>query len=156
METAGLILLTLGIVLMVADAFLGLGFIADLAAPILVGVGAILVVHEHNYDPPGWLILLIVQAAILFVVTSALAFYRARRAVFGGDGDLIIGRIGVARTDLTPDGLVVIKGEQWAARSTRGIVRAGERVTVTGRDGTRLLVDDGDAAKPGASLPRQL
>lgn len=47
---------------------------------------------------------------------------------------------GLAVGDLTPDGLVRVRGEQWHATSVNGIARAGTRVQVLRRSGVRLEV----------------
>ena len=141
LETAGFILLGLGVALLVADAFLGLGFVTDFAAPLLAGAGAVLLVHEHDYDPPAWLTTTLTATVALFILTTIVALLRTRQFVFKGDAAKMTGRVGLARTALAPDGLVVIKGEQWPAGAARGIIREGEPVKVTGSDDGRLLVD---------------
>jgi membrane-bound ClpP family serine protease len=47
---------------------------------------------------------------------------------------------GVAMSDLDPDGIVRVRGEQWSARSVNGRVRAGGRVQVIGVSGVHLEV----------------
>jgi len=63
---------------------------------------------------------------------------QARRVAFGIEG--IVGTDGVAVTDIAPEGLVRMAGEQWSARSEEGGIRSGDRVEVVGRDGLQLLV----------------
>jgi membrane-bound serine protease (ClpP class) len=158
LETAGFVLLGLGLAILIADAFVGFGIVTDVAGPIVLGAGAILLVHEHGYDPPGWLTALLVASVAVFIVSTGIAFRRARRAVFSGDAITMVGRSGIARTDLSPEGLVAIKGEQWPAQAARGLIPKGERVLVTGYDGSRLLVDVDGAGRStrAAGLPRRL
>ena len=47
---------------------------------------------------------------------------------------------GVALSDLGPQGIVSVRGEQWSARSLNGTVRAGGRVQVIGVSGVHLDV----------------
>jgi membrane-bound ClpP family serine protease len=47
---------------------------------------------------------------------------------------------GIALSDLTPEGIVSVRGEQWSARSVNGRVRAGGRVQVIGVSGVHLEV----------------
>jgi len=53
----------------------------------------------------------------------------------------LLGRVGVATTDLDPEGVVEVDGARWRARSHRaaGIV-AGDAIEVLGVDGVTLEV----------------
>ena len=57
---------------------------------------------------------------------------------------------GVAVSDLTPEGIVRVRGEQWTASSVNGTVRSGARVQVLRADGVRLEVwgEEADAPPP--------
>lgn len=50
------------------------------------------------------------------------------------------GSEGVAVSDLAPEGIVTVRGEQWSAVSVNGTVRAGTRVHVVRTAGLRLEV----------------
>ncbi len=63
---------------------------------------------------------------------------QARRITFGVEA--LPGGVARVVTDLEPDGLVQMGGEQWSAHSVEGSIRTGESVEVTGREGLRLLV----------------
>jgi membrane-bound serine protease (ClpP class) len=52
----------------------------------------------------------------------------------------MVGMDGKAHGELAPDGMVKIKGELWSARSEEGNIRHGEKITVTGEDGLKLIV----------------
>jgi membrane-bound serine protease (ClpP class) len=52
----------------------------------------------------------------------------------------MVGRLGVARTGLAPEGQVMIDGELWRAVSQDGAVAAGEAVRVAAIDGLTLKV----------------
>jgi membrane-bound ClpP family serine protease len=54
-----------------------------------------------------------------------------------------VGGAGTAVTALSPEGLILLGGEQWSARAVEGGIGSGERVEVVGRDGLRLLVRHG-------------
>ncbi len=72
-----------------------------------------------------------------FVVAKGLRAQRAR-PVTGAEG--LIGSIGVARGDLTPEGFVFVQGERWKAIVEDGEVKEGTPVQVVGIDGFRLKV----------------
>jgi membrane-bound serine protease (ClpP class) len=76
-------------------------------------------------------------AIIIILMRFALAAQR-RKAVTGEAG--MIDAVGVAQTDLDPEGKVMIRGEIWDARAS-GKVLKGTRVRVRGLDGLILLVE---------------
>src|SRR5579863_567543 len=77
--------------------------------------------------------------AIISVVLLRVAVIASRnKAVTGEQG--MIGQAGVARTDLTPEGKVFVRGELWEARSAQPIT-LGSRVRVRQIEGLRLLVE---------------
>jgi membrane-bound ClpP family serine protease len=57
---------------------------------------------------------------------------------------------GVAVSDLTPEGIVRVRGEQWTAESVNGTVKSGARIQVLRADGVRLEVwgEEADAPPP--------
>ncbi|MGO9307657.1 MAG: NfeD family protein [Spirochaetia bacterium] len=79
----------------------------------------------------------LVVAFFVFVLGKGIRA-QARKITFGAEA--LVGGRGAAATDLSPEGLVQLSGEQWSARSVEGSVASGERVEVVGRDGVRLLV----------------
>jgi membrane-bound ClpP family serine protease len=56
----------------------------------------------------------------------------------------LVGAEGVAVTDLVPEGVVRVRGENWSATSANGTVAAGNRVQVI-EAGVRLTVWSEDA-----------
>ena len=56
------------------------------------------------------------------------------------------GAVGVARSELTPEGTVFVQGEIWTAESVDGPIPAGGRVRVTRVDGLRLRVKKEEAS----------
>jgi membrane-bound serine protease (ClpP class) len=80
---------------------------------------------------------ILVVAFFTFVLGKGIRA-QARKISFGAES--LVGGTGAAVTDLAPEGLVRLAGEQWSARSVEGGVASGERVEVVGRDGLRLLV----------------
>ncbi len=76
-------------------------------------------------------------AIIIILMRFALAAQR-RKAVTGEAG--MIGAVGVAQTDLDPEGKVMVRGEIWDA-CAQGKILKGTRVRVRGLDGLTLLVE---------------
>lgn len=52
----------------------------------------------------------------------------------------MVGTQGEAVNVLTPDGLVKIRGELWAATAVDGKILTGQNVTVVGQNGLKLIV----------------
>jgi membrane-bound serine protease (ClpP class) len=51
-----------------------------------------------------------------------------------------VSAVGEAREDLSPEGLVFVRGALWKAKAERGPIPAGTPVQVVGRNGLRLDV----------------
>lgn len=77
-------------------------------------------------------------AAITVFLLSLVMRARAGKVVTGVEG--MIGEIGVALGDLTPEGRVFVRGEYWNAVAS-GPVKTGEKVRVTAVDHLSLRVD---------------
>lgn len=73
----------------------------------------------------------------VFLMTLVL---RARKEPVQTGFEGMIGEIGIARTDLSPDGKVFVHGEIWNARSPDPVT-AGSRVRVRSLDGLRVIVE---------------
>jgi membrane-bound serine protease (ClpP class) len=80
-------------------------------------------------------------SAVLFTVVVTFAIRAQRRPISVGR-EALIGRIGQARTDLAPDGMVQVAGELWSAglEGDDASLPSGTRVEVVAVDGIRLLV----------------
>ena len=58
--------------------------------------------------------------------------------------EAMIGKKGVAITDIKPKGDVRVEGEIWRAESTSGNIEKGERITVKALNGLVLTVEKTD------------
>jgi len=77
-------------------------------------------------------------AAITVFLLSLVVRARAGKVVTGSEG--MIGQLGVAIGDLTPQGRIFVRGEYWNATATAPL-KAGERVRVTAIDHLNLTVE---------------
>lgn len=70
-----------------------------------------------------------------------------------GQHTRIVGKQGVAKSALKPDGTVNLMGEEWSATSLNGDIDPGAVVQVIGLNGLRLEVwgEDNEALNKGAS-----
>jgi membrane-bound serine protease (ClpP class) len=79
----------------------------------------------------------LIAAFFTFVLAKGIGA-QARKVSFGAE--MLPGSAAMALTDLGPEGLVRLGGEQWSAVAEGGMIRAGDRVEVVSRDGLRLVV----------------
>lgn len=82
---------------------------------------------------------------ILFVVQRALSI-QTQRVVTGPQA--LIGEIGVATNDFSPEGTVFVHGESWTATSAQPI-RKGEKVRIVRVHGMQLRVERASSHKEG-------
>jgi len=140
---AGLLLLLFGVVLLIAEVkVVSHGVLA------VGGVVAMLIGSLMLYDSPettgvrlSWYVVVptvgTTAALVFFAVSMGIrALYRP--SVTGEAA--MVGRLGVTRSALAPEGQVMIDGELWRAVSQDGTVAAGEPVQVAAIDGLTLKV----------------
>ncbi|MBI3331101.1 MAG: nodulation protein NfeD [Candidatus Omnitrophica bacterium] len=138
---AAVALLVLGIGLLIAEVkILSHGLLA-VGGVIALTLGSLMLFEspDPNLQVSLHVILPAVvslAAIILFVLQRALRA-QARPVATGAQG--LVGEIGVASSDLAPDGKVFVHGELWNASSPQPI-RSGERVRVVRVDGLHLHV----------------
>jgi membrane-bound serine protease (ClpP class) len=141
---AGLALVVLGLMLMVAEAFLpsfgvvGLGGIAAFVA------GALMLIDTDLPDygiPPALIVTLGVASALLLAATARLALVTRRRPVTSGAAALIGSTARVERVAQAGgcEGWIRIEGELWQAAS-RLPLSPSQTVRVVGRRGLTLDV----------------
>ena len=135
-------LLLLGVVLFLLSlrklrnlVYLGLSIAAVIAGSIFL------------FDQPGWqpavnpflaVIVSIFVAGFVWVVAQRAL--EAERMIPAHDLQVLIGRVGEARTSINDEGSVQVAGELWSARSDQEIPE-GAHVRVVGRDGFSLVVE---------------
>jgi len=82
----------------------------------------------------------VVLSAVAIVGLASFLVLRSRRRQIATGLEGIVSKIGVARTDLDPNGKVFVHGELWNARSA-GAVETGDRVRILSVDGMTLEVE---------------
>jgi membrane-bound serine protease (ClpP class) len=139
---AGLLLLLFGVVLLIVEIKVVSHGILTIGGVVAMLLGSLML-----YDTPettgirlSWFVIIptvgTTAALVFFAVSMGIrALYRP--SVTGSSA--MVGRLGVARTALQPEGQVLIDGELWRAVSPDA-VGAGEPVQVTAIDGLTLKV----------------
>ena len=137
-----------GVALVALSAF---GFAVDVQAGTLgfwtgVGVAGLVAGSLALYggspllDVPLWLVALLVVGQTVFMLSGMTVAVRNRFAVPTVGRDSMVGEVGEARTDLDPDGVVLVRGAPWRARTNRATpVTAGGSVRVVAVD--RLVLE---------------
>jgi membrane-bound serine protease (ClpP class) len=140
---AGLLLILFGLVLLIAEIKVVSHGVLAIGGVVAMVLGSLML-----YDVPeargirlSWLVIIptvgTTAGLVFFAVTMGVrALYRP--SVTGSSA--MVGRIGVTRTALGPEGHVLIDGELWRAVSPDGRIEAGETVQVTAIDGLTVKV----------------
>ncbi len=136
-------LLVVGLLLYAVDvAIAGFGPVT-LAATAAFVTGSLWLYDAPSLGVAGWLVAAMTLAALVFFVGVMTAVLRAQ----AGPGDVavadLVGRVGMVRSVLNPQGHVYIDGALWRARWIGEEKRAkvGTPVVVTGVEGPLVLVE---------------
>jgi len=146
-NAAGIALMIFALVLFIAEVKVvshGLLLAGGIASLI---IGAIIVFPPWRPTFPGLrysadpvtILLVVGTAALFFAIVVRLAVGFQRLPVASGPA-LLVGALGVARTDLAPAGIVRAGGDEWTAVSESGPIPQGAAVRVRRVDGVRLIV----------------
>jgi membrane-bound serine protease (ClpP class) len=84
----------------------------------------------------------VLVTVLFFVFAVGMGIKAQRRKPISGR-EATIGGIGVARTDIDPEGKVFLDGELWTARS-RYPIRKGEKVRVLELEHMQLVVESAE------------
>ncbi|MCG5535453.1 NfeD family protein [Ectothiorhodospira mobilis] len=138
---AGLALILVGVVLMIAEAFvpsLGILGFGGVAAFVF---GSIILVDEGNLGISIPLIGGTALVSALFFVWVLGRFFQMRRRHVTTGREEMIGAVGTALKDFSGgSGRIRVHGESWLARSDAPVAR-GDSVRVTAMDGLTLTVE---------------
>ena len=140
-------LVVLGLLLYAIDtAIAGFGWVT-LAATVAFVVGSINLYAADALALPWWLVAGTTVTALAFFVFVMTSVLRAQAGPEGVTVDDLVGRPGIVRSVLNPEGHVYIDGALWRARWTGDTKRAkvGTPVRVHGVEGAVVLVEPFDA-----------
>ena len=145
---AGIALILLGIVLFIAEIkVVSYGMLAVGGVVSMVLGSLILFPSPEPYLRLSWEVIAatVGVTAVFFavVITKVIQAHR-ESPITGVEG--MIGELGVADTDLAPEGKVMLRGEYWNASSAQP-VQKGEKVRVVGVTGLRLTVQKEEEEK---------
>ncbi len=146
-NTAGIVLIVLGIALLAAEV-LTTGFgILGVGGGISLLIGAVLLPSEPLMAPdwyPSFLSVAIVVAVSITLLSFLIiyVFFRSRRQWKDRGGSFFKpAQLAVVQEPLSPAGTVKMRGENWKAVSEDGsTIETGTTVEVTGQNGLTLVV----------------
>jgi membrane-bound serine protease (ClpP class) len=120
----------------------GLG-VWTVIATVALAVGSLFLYGGSSQLRPAWWVLLIVAGGmVLFMLGAMTAMVRARFSTPTVGREGMIGETGVAEVAVDPDGVVVIRGARWRARTNRATpIAAGHEAKVVAVEGLVLEVE---------------
>jgi membrane-bound serine protease (ClpP class) len=145
---AGMGLILLGVLLMVAEAFEPSFGVLGIGGVIAFVIGSIILIDT---EAPGFgidisvIITFAVTSVLMFVFVIGMAFKARRRPVVSGLEEMV-GGTAVVVDDFEGRGTVTIHSEKWRA-SSHVPLHKDQRVKVTDIDGLTLTVEPIDASK---------
>jgi membrane-bound serine protease (ClpP class) len=140
---AGVVLIVLAMALLALEVKLGSHGVLAAGGLVALVIGALVLVQSPWPEARIRLSTALAVALPLAVITSILlrvALAARRRKGIIGEAALI-DSIGVARTDLEPEGKVLVHGELWEARAPQQKIARGTRVRVREVNGLTLVVE---------------
>lgn len=142
-------LLLLGMALYVIDTSIaGFGWVTA-AAMAAFGVGSWFVFGTDSLRNPWWVALFTTFVALSFWVIVMTTILRAQAGPEGIELEQLVGKLGLVRSVLNPEGHVYIDDALWRARLvTGGKLRVSSPIRVVSVDGAVLVVESYVAGGP--------
>jgi membrane-bound serine protease (ClpP class) len=144
---AGVALLVFAVLLFVAEIWVPSHGILTAGGIAALVIGALILFPPGRPTLPGLelaippgTIAIVAGGSALFFGLLARASFRYLRLPTATGTHLLVGSVGVAKSDVDPSGIVHVAGEDWTATSEAGPIRQGEPVSVRKVDGLRLVV----------------
>ena len=142
----GIVILVISAALIVAELKLGHG-LALIAGVVLGAFGIYYLSLGLQYSPSPITGLVEIELGLLVVFGVIIGLYirwvigpiRHRSKLTGSEA--MVGKAGVAITDLSPNGEVRVNGEIWRAESLSGNISKGEQVSVRALKGLVVVVE---------------
>lgn len=125
------------------DVQAGRAYSWTVIATILLVVGTLFLYGgSSRLDVYWWVVALVVVSTVVFFVTAMPVAVRSRFSTPTIGRESLIGEMGEAAVDVAPDGVVILRGAHWRARTNRATpITAGEAIRVVEVDGLVLEVE---------------
>jgi membrane-bound serine protease (ClpP class) len=120
----------------------GLGAWTLIGGASLVAGSLTLYGGSARLNPPWWVLVIVVVGTVLFMLGAMPRVVRSRFSTPTVGREGMVGEEGRAEVDVAPDGVVVIQGARWRARTNRATpIGAGDAVRVVAVSGLVLEVE---------------
>ncbi len=145
---AGVVLLGVAVIFFVVGLLTDTEAIVTVAGLVPFVLGSLILFSPFTVSPPAapdlrvnpWLIGIMAATILTFSLVVLRAILAATRLPPKSGAQRLVGRRGIARTDLSPGGQVRVELEDWSAVAIGDSIQAGEPVQVVGISGVRLQV----------------
>jgi len=145
---AGVVLLGVAVIFFVVGLLTDTEAIVTVAGLVPFVLGSLILFSPFSVSPPAapdlrvnpWLIGMMAAAMLTFSLVVLRAILAATRLPPKSGAQRLVGRRGIARTDLSPGGQVRVELEDWSGVAIGDSIQAGEPVQVVGISGVRLQV----------------
>lgn len=134
---AGVGLILLAIILFIADLKVQ-GYALSVGGAVAFVLGSILLFRPLTPQLPSmpeisvspWLIAAMTASWIGFFIFALTATVRVHRGKLSSGTKALLDAVGIAQTDLSPRGIVLVHSEEWSAEAVGGTIQKGEAVKV--------------------------
>lgn len=127
-----------------------LGWRSILGTVLLLWGGLTFTNADPQFGPVWWIVAAIAIGAALFYGFALTTIARSRFSTRTIGRTHLVGKIGTAETDLTPDGVVAVEGARWRGHSHREAgIKAGDHIAVVAVEGIVLDVEATPDPDPG-------
>lgn len=141
-DTAGLVLIALALILFALELFVPSGGILGAGGVVALILGGIIAFRDtpSEFQPSRLLLGVLAFFIVGMFVSLAVGVARVRKMAGEVGTAALVGEVAIARTPLSPDGFVFVQGERWQASLEDGVAQPGERLRIVGAEGLRLKV----------------
>ncbi len=146
---AGALMMLLALILFLADLKVNTHGILSFGGVLALILGMAFLINTGPVGLGVNPIVIFGSAAITFAffVFFVDRILRSRRRQVLTGADALVGALGETREELSPEGLVFVRGALWKAVASNGRIPAGTTVRVVGRQGLQLEVVAGEAGE---------
>ena len=155
-NAAGIALLVFAVVLFVAEIKIVSHGLLTIGGLVALVIGTVVIFppirptfpgFRYSVDPLLIAGIVAVTGAFFAIIVRASLRYRTLPVASGAES--LAGSLGVAKTDLSPTGIVRAGDDEWTATSALGPIGRGSQVRVVRVEGVRLIVEPADRPAEG-------
>jgi len=149
-------MLALSLILFVVALLTDTEVVVTVAGLIPFILGSLLLFSPFRAESPAapdlrvslWLILLMAGLIVFSSLIILRAILKASKRPPQTDAESLIGKTGIAESDLNPNGMVKIERQTWSATTLGEAVNKGQTVQVKSVSGVRLMVTPANMVSP--------